>query len=383
MARTPGQIWRELWRSGSASDVPGEVLTPSARAAAALELDATLATLDVYELPSVVAGRQLIADTTAMLPIVEVVDGDTSHPIPSILRRPDPRVTYRSAMERIVNGMTRHGRSWLYVEQIGANGYPLSASYVDDTRVAAETDASGRVTTVAIDGQPVDRRRIVHIPMRTDRDPLGSTPLRDASVVLEQLSAAISYASAYYLTAHVPPYAVRHPSRLSAVQTRQLADEWLQARAERRVAFLSGGVEIDTFAQPSAGDALLLDAIAQLDAAVARILQIPPSLLNVASQTSLTYSNVTSELSRWLAVGLYPMILSRVEAAFSDLLPRGHSAVFDTSNLLRMDLPLRIATYSESLAAGIHTLSEIRALEGLPRVPETDPIPLDPNVTGL
>ena len=75
-----------------------------------------------------------------------------------------------------------------------------------------------------------------------------------------------------------------------------------------------------------------------MDAVVARVMQIPPSLLNTESQHSLTYSTVAGEFQRWLTVGLHPMFLSRIEAAYTELLPRGQRAEFDTSPLTRLDM---------------------------------------------
>lgn len=158
---------------------------------------------------------------------------------------------------------------------------------------------------------------------------------------------------------------------------------WEAARAKRRPAFLSGGVELETYNPTSAADALLLDAVNYLDAVAARVMLIPPSLLNVEAHSSLTYSTTLDELRRWLTLSLMPGYLARIEAAFTDLLPRGQEATFDTSALLRMDFANRVATYSASIAAGIHTTQEVRALEGLPAVPDAQPVPIDMNVEGI
>jgi hypothetical protein len=48
-----------------------------------------------------------------------------------------------------------------------------------------------------------------------------------------------------------------------------------------------------------------------------------------------------------------------------------------------MDFASRVATYSASIGAGIHTVAEVRALEGLPTTPEAAPVPIDANVEGI
>lgn len=373
--------WRRLFAAGDGDGGGDPLLTAAARNAAQLAAD--LEALDPWKLPAVVAARELVADTTAMMQLVGLQGTDRLTPIPAILRRPDPAEPYRSTLERIVNGMTRRGRSWLYVDALGSNQWPLACHYVDDTRVLASTNADGRITAVSIDGREVDRRRMIHIPMRIDSDPLGTSPLGEVEVALEQLAEVYRYSASYYTSANVPPYAVKSPTRLTASQALDLADQWLLSRAERRPAVLSGGIELETFAQPSAADSLLLDAVNYLDSAVARVMHIPPTLLNTVSQSSLTYATASGEFQRWLTVGLAPMFLSRIEAAFTTMLPRGQEARFDTSNLTRTDFAGRIDTLAASIAAGIHTAAEARALEGLPPAGSPTPEPIAPNVEGL
>lgn len=318
--------------------IAGEVLSPGARRAA--ELAAELDVLDPWDLPMVVACRELAADTTAMMPMVAMAGDDRLDPIPPILRRPDPTEPYRVTMERIVNAMTRHGRAWLEVDITGHNGHPIAAHIVDESRVSATVDpVTRRITSVLVDGRPVNLARIVHIPMRVDRDPLGESPLEAIRPALAQLVEVYRYSSAYYTTAEVPPYAVVHPNRLTFKQAAAYSDQWLLARAERRPPILSGGITLETYTRPSAADSMLLEAINNLDAAIARVMMTPPSLVNAEAHSSLTYSTTAAELERWLNIGLYPMFLSRLEAAFTDLIPRGQSAIFDTSLLTRLDVP--------------------------------------------
>jgi phage portal protein BeeE len=157
----------------------------------------------------------------------------------------------------------------------------------------------------------------------------------------------------------------------------------LEARRARRPALLSGQWSLETFSMPTAADAMVIEALDYLDAAAGRALLIPPSILNLRALGGLTYATVVDEMRRWLTLGLYPGYLARIEAAFTDLLPHGQVALFDTSNLVRMDMPSRIDTYAKSIAAGIHTPAEARALEGLPAVSDATPVPISPNVEGL
>jgi HK97 family phage portal protein len=345
-----------------------------------------LATLDIWGLPTVVAGRTLTADVVATMPMVATSGTTRIRPTPAVLRRPDPREAYRVTIEKIVNQLSRHGACWYRIYQTGVDGWPLAIRVIDRPRVAWQLSSTGdEVTDVWIDGVKVPdpiSATVRYIPFRSDPGPPGTSPLQDVQDALEQLVAVYEYQAAYYGNP-APPYALKHPQRQTTDQADAFMAQWEAARAKRRPAFLSGGVELEQYNPVSAADALLLDEVNYLDAVAARVQLIPPSLLNVEAHSSLTYATTLDELRRWLTLTLMPGYLARIEASFSDLLPRGQTATFDTSALLRMDFAARIATYAESIAAGIHSVGEVRALEGLPPTPAAQPEPVNANVEGL
>jgi len=342
--------------------------------------------LDIYELPSVVAGRQLVADTAAMMQLVghSELTGRLD-PTPALLRRPDPFEPYRDTIEKIVNSMTRHDVAWLLVTVEGADGWPLAVEQVDPGRLNITWADPARkiVQTATLDGRSIDPTKLRPIKFLLDGATPERSPLEVVRAVLERLIQVYRFSSEFYSLGATPPYAVIHPNRVTADQATEFMDQWLTARAEHRPALLSGGISIETYQPVSAADAMLLETVNYLDAVAARVMQIPPSLLNVTAQSALTYSTTLDERQRWLQLGLYPGILNRIEAAFSDLMPRGQSAVFDTSNLVRMDFASRITTYATSIGAGIHTPEEARALEGLPVTPVAVPEAISPNVEGI
>lgn len=344
-----------------------------------------LDSIDPSELPTVVAGRMLIADTAATLPMIAHTGRERITPTPSILRRPDPREPYRQTIEKICNSLTGWGMCWLRVYTYSeSTGYPLAIRVIHPDRVTYRLTVAGDdIAELWVDGIRQDIRDMRWIAFRSDLGPIGTSPLTDIAGSLEQLAAVYRFGADYYTTAAIPPYALKHPARLTREKAEEFAVEWANARAARRPAVLSGGIELETYAPPSAGDALLLQAIDSLDAAIARALLIPPSLLNVLSQSSLTYTTTEQEFRRWLQLGLMPGYLARIEAAFSDMLPRGTDAIFDVSAMTRMDQAARISTLAASIAAGIHTAAEARSLEGLPADTTATPAAISPNVEGL
>ena len=289
---------------------------------------------DTFALPTVVAARQLLADTVGMLPLTcATPDGQPLATRP-LLRRPDPTQPVRTSLERLVNSMTRHGRAWLLVTATGSDGWPIAVEIVDGPRVSVvEHRPNGKIEAAALDGTPIDPRNLVCVPLIADRNPFGETPLRVIDETLQLVATVSAAGSSYYTTQAMPSYALKSANRLTSPQVEKLLQQWQASRALRRPAVLSGGVELEQYATGSANDSLLLDAMQYFDSVVARIMQIPPSLLNTPSQSALTYSTVEGEFKRWVAIGLRPVYLSRIESAFSELLPRNVEARFDVSPL--------------------------------------------------
>lgn len=338
--------------------------------------------------PTVYAIRSLIADAAAMLPLVSLRGTERLDPQPSILRRPDPMEPRRQTIQKLVNSATRTGNAFLYLFDYDREGWPLAARALPPGRVTAVVDYEAdapRITGWQVAGRPVALNRIKHIPFNLDPGPLGTSPLQACTEAFATLNGLWAFAASYWVDGGTPPYALKHPRRLTAEQASEFLNQWVTARQARRPGLLSDGLELETYATPSASDALLLDGLNYFDAALARAFRVPPSIVNVLSQSSLTYATTTDEMRRWLALALYPGWLSPIEAAFTDLTPRGQTVIFDTSNLVRTDYAARVQTGAAAIGAGLLTVDEWRAQEGLPPIPlaVTPPVTLSASVEGI
>lgn len=340
--------------------------------------------LNITGHPTVYALRSLIADTVAQLPLV-ALRGTTRVDQPSILRSPDPMEPRRATLEKIVNSLTAHGNAYLYVYNYDADGFPLAVRVLQPQSVVPVIDPERpeRIESWIVNGRPAPGRNVKHIPLQLDPGPLGTSPLSACADAFATATGMWTFASSYWEDGGIPPYALKHPRRLTAEQADEFVNAWIEARRTRRPGVLSDGIELEQYQLPTAADAMLLDGLNYLDAAIARAFLCPPSIVNVLSQSSLTYATTTDEMRRWLALALYPGYLARIEAAFSQFLPRGQVAVFDTSNVLRADYAKRVDTGAAAVAAGLITAEEWRAQEGLPPLPNNDPATFSPTVEGI
>ena len=293
-------------------------------------------TATVARLPVTVAARTLIADVCASLPVVAVRDGAVIDPTPSLLVRPDPTggMTRRRFVHRAVMSLTGWGNIYGGVMQRGYNGWPLNVALLHPDTVAPIYGAWG-IEGWTLSGQEIDPLAVVHVPLsELTLEPVARSPLADAQSAFDDLAMLWAYASGYYRDGGKPPYTLRHPGRLDSTQAGELLDQWIEARRNLRPGMLSGGIEIEELTMPSAQDALLLDGLAYLDQQVGRIFGVTPTLLNIRVETgSLTYSNTAEEVRRWLSLSLFPTWLCRLEDLFTQMLPDGQQAIFDTRAL--------------------------------------------------
>lgn len=338
--------------------------------------------LTPYELPVVVAARDLVANTVAQLPLVTYRNGLPLAPQPSVTVRPDPFEPRWLTMHRFVNSLTRTGYVWLIPTAWDGAGWPLAAQVVDGSDAAGTFDPSGhRLTDVYWQGRrlaPYDEA--IWCPWRVDHaGQLGTAPLTSCWRAVEYLAALWQMAGSFW-EAGFPSMALVIEQALSATQRRETKTALLDSfRRRHEPAVVDRGGQLVPMGS-NAVDSQLVESIETANVEVARVFGIVPSLVNVRSSDSLTYSTTEGELSRWLKLGL-GQYLARIEGAFTDLRPAGQTVRADTSELLRTDLAARYAAYSTGLGRWL-TVAEVRHAEALPPLSARDlaalpaPLPL-------
>jgi HK97 family phage portal protein len=341
-------------------------------------------TLDPYALPVVVACRGLLADTLGQLPLITLQGRRPLPRQPPLTVRPNPLEYRWLTFHRLTNNLTRWGYTFLRVTDWTAAGNPAAVRVLDPGAATPVFDpVTGDLDTVWFAGDELTPGLdVVWIPYRVERaGSPGEAPLAACDRALELYAELFAMAGSFW-EAGYPSLIVEVAQRLAPGQAqaikRQLIDS-MGGRHEPGVVDQDGKVSA---IGSSAVEAQLVESIAVANAEIARAFLMPPSLVNVASGDSLTYSTVEGEMRRWLATGL-GAYCNRFEAAFDDLTPAGQRSRFDTTELLRADLTSRVEAYSTALAGGAWlTVDEVRDLEGLDPMPDTDtPAPADTTFT--
>ena len=335
-------------------------------------------TVTVARLPITIACRRLIADVPARLPVASMRDGEPVWPTPTILVRPDPdaAMSRRRWVHRAAMSLSGAGNLYVQVTRWAANDWPLAAEVVPPDLVAYRPDPvrPWKVDGWSIAGVDYRPSDVIHVPLlELDLSaPVARSPLADCQEAFDDLAVMWAFATAYWQEGGKPTYALRYEGRMAGPKAREALEQWIDARRTHRPGLLTGGWDIKDLMQPTAADALLLDGLAYIEQAIAKVYGVPPTLVNVRAETgSLTYTNAREELARWLTIDLGATYLARLEDAFTAMLPCGQQARFDPSGFI--SLGLATPGLDEGRPAG--------ALAPAPTPdPEPEPAPPSPEV---
>lgn len=336
--------------------------------------------LDPFELPIVVACRDLIANTVGQLPLVNYRGNLPTPDQPPVVLRPDPTETRRDTMVRLANQLTGPGFAWVFPTTWYADGVtPASVRVVDAAEAAGIWSPRNELVDVIWEGEHYDPAlREVHLirwRIAGSGAPSDCGPLGGCRRVVEYLAALWQMAGSFW-EAGFPSVALVLEQALTTTQKTETKEAMIAAFARRHEpAVIDRGGSLEAIGT-NAVESQLVESIAAANAEVARVFGVMPSMVNVESAGALTYSTTEAELRKWLALGL-GAILTPIEACWSDLRPLGQTVQFDTSRLLRTDLMQRYSAYSIAADRWL-TISEIRATEGLPWPPPEplgDPTP--------
>ena len=205
----------------------------------------------------------------------------------------------------------------------------------------------------------------------------GINPIHAARLTLETSYGVSRVSSSFFEQGAVTPGVVSIPTEVDESVIQGVADSWKKAHGGMDNAHLPIVMQDATYQSigVSPEDAQFLETRRYTDAQIAgQIFHIEPGLMGVSMHSgkgsgALTYQNVGQQNRQLTESALMP-IITRLEAGFSSLLPKGICMRFDLSEFLRADVLARFKTYEaaadigEKLGEPLITAEEIRRREG-------------------
>lgn len=367
-------------------DYSANVIPPARDAAGSLTVDRAVS------LPAVFRSIQITAGMAAQLTLDSWRGPELVTPAPSLVTQPDPWRSLSSWIERAVVGMAVDGNAFLYKHR-GPLGNVLAAEVLNPFAVSVVWKNGVKSYSLATRKGPREIKAddIEHVwGLEVPGHDRGLGPIQACRLALTGVLDVREYADNWFQNGDVPSGVLTSDQRLDKPMADAYKREWLnptvtdaegnsKAIVGPSVRVLGQGLNYAAIAL-SPEDAQWLEAqkFGVLD--IARMFGIPADyLLAAVDGNSLTYSNLEMIDAQFLRTTLFPVYLRKIEAALTNVLPRGQAARFRTEHLLRPDAKTRAEIDAIYLKAGVIGRDEVRAREGwtgpLPKMPAPAPAP--------
>lgn len=364
-------------------DYSADVTPPARSTLGSVTVDRALS------LPAAFRAIQITAGMAAQLPLTAWRNGQplTGRDEPAIVRQPDPWRPLSSWIERAVVDLATEGNAFLRKHR-GADPYTVAGLevldprrvYVTRSRTGIKgydyTDPNGK--THKLTGDEVEHVWGLEVP-GLDR---GLGPIQWCRAALSGVIDVREYAGNWFREQDVPTGILSTDQKLDADTAKAYKRQWMAPDTDEAgnvtrygpsVKVLGSGLNYSPiFLKPEDAQWLEAQKFGVLD--VARMFGIPADyLLAAVDGNSLTYSNLEMIDAQFLRTTLFPVYLRKLEAAITNVLPRGQVARFDTSPLLRPDAKTRAEIDAIYLTHGVVAPGDVRRREGI-----TGPAPARP-----
>ncbi|HSG63113.1 MAG TPA: phage portal protein [Pseudomonadales bacterium] len=326
---------------------------------------------------AVYASVRLISDVISTLPVDTFIQVDNQRqqfPMPQWLIDPEPdmSVTRADHFQMLLVSLLIDGNAFVRKLRNPDTGDVVALSVVAPHRVEVVRNSVGIVEYRIDHGQ-----RIV-----SDADMIHITELRKPGVLrgvsrietLKQtlgLSKALEEFSAQFFgTGSTVSGIIETPHEMTKDQAIELKNSWEREHRGLRKAYrpgiLTGGAKfVKTTVDPD--EAQMLGSREFSVEEIARIFRIPPHLLQSTKPGSMSYASVEENSKQFVTYTLLPYI-SKIEQAYSPMLPNGAFIRFNVDGLLRANLTERFAAYSSATQAGFLSINDIHRFEDMPPV---------------
>lgn len=325
-------------------------------------------------LSAVYASVRLISDTISTMPLDQFVRVEgTRRPVrprDRWVERPSLRHQRTTFWQQNLVSLLLDGNVFTHVIR-DASGEIIDLDVLNPTQVEVLDNG------YRIDGQRFLRRDdVLHIT-----EMLLPGTLRGVSRI-EQVKDSVGlglaldeYASRFFGNGAYAGGVIEWPGEITAQQAKEMLDAWEGGhkglRRAHRPAVLYGGAKfVPTTVDPTQSQ--LIDQRHYAVEDIARIFRIPPFMLGVTTQGSVSYNSVEQQMLFFAQHTIAPYA-EMLEQAYSTLLDNPQSFIrFNLDSLVRADLETRTESYSKALLAGYMSVNDVRRLEDMPDAPAGD-----------
>lgn len=362
---------RDLLRRG---DSPLDGVIPPSRSSAAYTITAD----EAQGMSIIFRGMQVHQTAAAQCSIYGVKpdqNGRVPHSkLPSIVRKPVTRYSFRSYINRTISSYIRHGNSYK-IKDINNKGKLVGLIPMHTPDVVAVVDKADPTRIIQYDyhGKHYKPDQISHTKfVEIDELPVGLSPFEAANVELKGIYDTRNYTRRWLQQNSLPLEGyLKALSDIDDDEAQAIKDAWKAGtKGDEGIAVLPNGVEFEPlFLKPTDlqwVEVQKFDAIQQV-----RLLGLPASIMmvNVEGSTQV-YQNIEQDWIGYTRYGLMSLLLP-IEEELSTLAPNNMRIKFNLDALLRSDTLARYQAHAIALGGKpFLTQEEVREIEDRNNTPE-------------
>ena len=322
----------------------------------------------------------LISDSVSTLPFRAYINDDQNqavvlNPQPLWLRQPDPAMSKVAFLQSYLISVLAHGHGFARVYR--HNGEIVGLAVLNPVDVTMVRGADAQII-YRHKNKLVDARDMISVPYFLKPGEIrGTSPVFQLAENLGLAVALETFTARFFGSGASTSMVLKSPKELSKEQTEDLAAQFNSRHSglyrSHKPLVLQGGLEAEDLTAAN-DDNQLIESRRFAVEDISRIFNIPPHLLGLPGFNS--YASVEEANLQWISHTLRPLA-TKLEAAFSQLLPENQFLRFNFGALERGNLASRSEAYSKLTQAGVLSTNDARRFEDLqvveggdlPRVP--------------
>lgn len=329
-------------------------------------------------LAPVFAAGNLLAGAIAGLPLQAYRrNGDqrTKMELPRLLRKPAVQGERHDWLYRCVISLVYRGNAVGLITSMDGFGYPTTVEWLNpDDVFVQDSNPSGSGSyanpTWYYRGAVVPSELIVHIPWFVLPGKVwGLTPVEAYATTVNMGLSAQDYKADWFGKGNVPKGHLRNTAKTLQTTEADAVKQRFKQSIKGGDVFVSGSDwEYNSFSV-SGSDAQFIETMRLTATQIATIYGIPPEMIGGETGKSMTYQNVEQQSINFVQFTLLPW-LTRLESAFSALVPESQYVRFNVNGFIRADLKTRYEAHHLAITGGWMTRDEVREFEDREPLPD-------------
>jgi len=334
----------------------------------------TISERSAQAISAVSTSVNILADAVSTLPLRQFVGQGAQRKeveLSPVVNQPWSEVTRLNFLDQVVRSMALRGNAWGKIVQRDRRGYPLQVVLVAPDSVQIRRDPVTGDVRIQFGQTPMEWEDVFHVPYQMSPGSVyGLNPIEIFRNSFGLARAADLSAGSFYANSSRPDGVLKVNGDLDEDEARLLAQKWMQSHQgignQFMPAVLTGDVEWQQISI-APKDAQFLETRQYSRAEIFSIFRIPSHMAGEQDRTTSWGTGIEQQEIGFVRNTLMGY-LSRIEDAFTAMIPRGNYVKFDLSGRLRGDSLQRWQRYQIGRTIGAITTNEIRMAEDLPLI---------------